>query len=244
MQHAEPIQSGRFISGCEAGAFFAHHKAYGSGFSQDSHSHEAASIDLVLWGNGAGDCGRTRIQSVPGSVEYFPAEVPHDFTAGPSGIRTLHIVIPAHTLDRAGAPCGLAGQALPPETFLRPCLEAHRAVHTKDGTEGLTLESCVHELIALLTRAPTPRGVGLHARRAATVLRDRVTEPVTLGELSECVGVSPGHLAREFRRTHGVSIGAFQRGLRLRRAVAMLSSRADTPIARIAAACGFADQAH
>lgn len=223
--------------------FFAQHKAYPPGFRQARHEHPTASIDLVLAGSGAGLCGRTRIDSVPGAVEYFPADTEHDFSAAPGGIRTLHVVIPVEALRRAGVTPTLPGQSLPAELFTRPCLGVLRALAEPGDPAALDLEACVAELLHLLAGQADPRPASTHARRAANLIRERADGPLTLSEVADAAGLSPGHLARVFRRTHGVSVGGYQRALRLRRAAAELAGGRE-PLARVAAACGFADQAH
>lgn len=237
------VQSAALLGTRATGGFVVHHKAYASTFRQGRHAHEHASFDFILAGGGSGVCGRERIDSVPGTVEFFPAGVNHDFQSAPVGIRTMHIVVPAQTVAGAGVPHTLSGLQLPADVFLRPCLTVLRDLHDADDAAALDLEAAVHEMLAALAESAHPRGVSVHARRAADILNDRAHEPVSLAELAHAVALNPGHLARVFRSTHGVSIGTYQRGLRLRRAAAMLAGGQE-PIARVSAACGFADQAH
>jgi AraC family transcriptional regulator len=238
-----PGSNPRLLARRQAGTLSAHHKAYPPAFRQTRHEHPTASIDFVLAGAGAGDCGRTRIESVPGAVEFFPAQTAHDFAAAHTGIRTLHIVIPPDWLTRAGVCHDLPGQTLPAEYFAGSCLSVLCALTEPDDAGSLDLESGIAELLDLLADRTRPRTHSVHARRAAAVLHDRSDEALTLSCLADAVGLDPGHLARVFRRTHGVSVGVYQRGLRLRRAAALLAAGRE-PIARIATTCGFADQAH
>jgi AraC-like DNA-binding protein len=60
--------------------------------------------------------------------------------------------------------------------------------------------------------------------------------------LSAVAGLSSFELVRRFREQLGLTPHAFQTNLRIARARALL--RAGEPIARVAAACGFADQPH
>lgn len=242
MQDA-PTNAHRLIARRSVAGLVAQHKAYAPTFRQGRHEHAGASFDLVLAGGGVGNCGRARLESVPGAVEYFPPQVSHDFRAAPQGIRTLHVIIPPEVVALAGVPKDTPGQALPAETFARPCLDALRALSEPDDAGALDLESCVGELLATLADHAHPRRASVHARRAAAMLADRACEPVTLGDLGDALRVNPGHLARAFRQTHGVSVGTYQRNLRLRRAARMLASGTE-PIARVAGACAFADQAH
>ncbi|HEX7111160.1 MAG TPA: helix-turn-helix transcriptional regulator, partial [Mizugakiibacter sp.] len=56
-------------------------------------------------------------------------------------------------------------------------------------------------------------------------------------------GVHPAHLARRFRRALGLSVGEYQRRLRIE-ATREALAHSPQPIAAIAAAAGFADQSH
>lgn len=78
-------------------------------------------------------------------------------------------------------------------------------------------------------------------------IRDRLREQCTLAprlaELAREVDWHPVHLARTFRRQFGCSPGEFLRHCRLQRALECLHD-ARRPLAEIACASGFADQAH
>lgn len=234
----------RLLARRQAGPFIAQDKDYRSDFRQGWHEHPGASFDFVLRGGGTGVCGRERVDSVPGAVEFFPAGVRHNFACAANGIRTLHIIVPADQLEHAGVQPANIPATLPPELFGKACLNALRAAHDPGDTASLDLESAVHELIDLLNKHPKSRGGSVHARRAAAVLIDRAAECVSLDELADSVGVNKGHLAREFRRTHGCSPGEYQRRLRVRKAAGAMAADPTLPIVRVALDCGFVDQAH
>jgi AraC family transcriptional regulator len=65
---------------------------------------------------------------------------------------------------------------------------------------------------------------------------------VSLSSLARTVGRHPVHVAREFRRHYGTSIGEYHRRTRLRRARELMRSRA--PFSEIAFACGFSSHSH
>jgi AraC family transcriptional regulator len=64
-----------------------------------------------------------------------------------------------------------------------------------------------------------------------------------LHRIAEAVGKHPSHIAREFRRHEGVSVGEYARRCRLELAARRLRAD-DAPIADIAFAHGFCDQSH
>jgi AraC family transcriptional regulator len=64
-----------------------------------------------------------------------------------------------------------------------------------------------------------------------------------LNELSAIAGVSPEHLAREFKNKFNTTIGEYARGLKISRAIDLLC-KTDRSLAQIAYEAGFADQSH
>jgi AraC-like DNA-binding protein len=75
---------------------------------------------------------------------------------------------------------------------------------------------------------------------ARAYLTENWDQPVPLGALASFAGLTRFELVRRFRQQAGLTPHAFQTNLRVARARAMLS--VGEPIARVAAACGFADQ--
>ncbi len=88
------------------------------------------------------------------------------------------------------------------------------------------------------------RACGEHpaVRRALAHLRERWDQPVALAELAAVAGLSRFELVRRVRAQAGVPPHAFQLHLRVERARTLLA--AGQAPASVAAACGFADQAH
>jgi AraC family transcriptional regulator len=109
------------------------------------------------------------------------------------------------------------------------------------SAEGLTLE-----ILASFSRQSL-KTVGVFdppwLRRAKSILHDRFAESLTLDGIAGEVGIHPVHLARTFRRRFSLSVGEYQRQLRVKYAADQLASTR-LPIAAIALAAGFADQAH
>jgi AraC family transcriptional regulator len=113
-----------------------------------------------------------------------------------------------------------------------------------DDSWPLAAEGLVLQLLSTARRSdagPLLRRSWL--REARELLDERAPASLTLGELAEEVGVHPAHLARSFRREHGVTVGEYARARRLEWAGAQLSV-GDASLAEVAAAAGFADQSH
>jgi AraC-like DNA-binding protein len=71
----------------------------------------------------------------------------------------------------------------------------------------------------------------------------RADPSVSLESWAESAGLHPGSLSRAFARLYGTSPAAYRAVQRARRAIDSLL-RTDLGLSRLAAECGFADQAH
>lgn len=75
------------------------------------------------------------------------------------------------------------------------------------------------------------------------LLHDRFRENLSLGEIAASVGVHETHLAREFKRFYGATVGEYLRRRRIEFACRALSA-SNSPLSEIALSSGFADQSH
>ena len=110
--------------------------------------------------------------------------------------------------------------------------------------EGLQLELVATfgrthgEAIRLRSGVPS-----IWVKRCREMLEMHNGPTLTHEELAEYVGRHPVHVAKAFRKAYGETIGSFQRRQRLNKAE-MLARKDHAPLAEIALACGFANQAH
>lgn len=115
----------------------------------------------------------------------------------------------------------------------------------KDSAVALAVESLAIEMLASACRLARLRVEG-HTRWLAAALDQIEADPageLSLGALAKTAGVSAGHLARAFRARFGLSVGAYVRERRLQRAATLVAGAA-LPLAEVASAVGFYDQAH
>ena len=80
--------------------------------------------------------------------------------------------------------------------------------------------------------------------RVVELVRDQLGAKLSLAVMASAVGLSPQHFARLFKTTFGTTPHAFVESQRIDAAVAALRRERSTPIAAIAAACGFSSQSH
>lgn len=150
-----------------------------------------------------------------------------------------------------------------PEAFEVPVDEvSNKVLHTQAGqriaqrvqsellrpTAGgnYVLLSCLTDLIARFINTARKEEVShTHAvvRQALDLLNKQFAAPLSLDEVARSVGTNRSTLGRLFRHHVGVSVGEYVRDRRLEWAYLQLTDT-NTKIAVIAAAAGFADQAH
>ncbi len=163
-------------------------------------------------------------------------------------------------------PVGLIGQALG-EALERPCLPSFADTILKDPDLYRELDALHRDLedprrdpLALETDAlraftavslrygdltARPRAAGREpqaVRRAREYLDAHLESPVELADLAGAVGLSRFHLLRVFRAAVGTTPHGYLTDRRIQRAKDMLGGV--LPLAEVAVACGFCDQAH
>ena len=219
-------------------------KRYRHDFEQAPHQHEHGTIDLVVSGSGRGTYRRKDMLSSAACVEYFAPGAEHSFKCGTRGICTMHVVVPGPLARREDGTGRALDLELDPSRCLNLAAALLREVTRSAGPDGLAVESLAFELLAEASRWPAgARGKPAWIDGVVSRLTDERGAPVALGELAAGAGVHPCHLAREFRRVMGVSVGTFSRRLRAAEASRRVAA-GEEPLSRIAHACGYVDQAH
>lgn len=114
-------------------------------------------------------------------------------------------------------------------------------------TEGALLSLTAALLRAAHPSPPPPRTTAglseVRLQRLEEWIEENLGESFGLTEMAQVVGLSPFHFARALKATTGLSPRAWVTQRRVGRARTLLASNA-LPLAEIALACGFADQAH
>jgi AraC family transcriptional regulator len=203
---------------------------------------------LTLDGGYRMDWGRTRLTCGPASLIFLPPGQAFDAHISDEGSHCLTVFIEPALLLSAGdtvldAERLNAARRAPPHWL---AFQLRREIEIADD---LSTTSVVHTLVALLTEL-TERP-GLEARSAPPPWLERVQEQIhddfhrhhTLESLARKAGVHHVHLAREFRRRYGCTVGHYIRQRRVEFACHRLRASLDS-LAEIAFDAGFADQSH
>ena len=114
------------------------------------------------------------------------------------------------------------------------------------GPDPLAREVACHlfsrQLLARLTPASWDDRPPQHLQRAAELMQDDSASPLSLSQLSAVAGLTPSHFVRAFSQHYGMTPHAYLLDRRIRHARTLLKQ--GQPLAEVALASGFADQAH
>ena len=224
------------------------------GISYARHSHDTFSIGLVTGGRSIYVHERGRDEISAGTVVMMNPGAMHacnpvDLAAW--SYRMVHI--DADWLLRLqqqgdGDDAGRLREIGPASTRddgLRARL-AHLCDRFADPcADTLARHEAIVELASALQGHSTlsgPDGATRGVKRVAELIIERCDEALTLADLCAASGLSESHLVRSFRKRYGMTPHAFLVDRRIQRARHEL--RRGRPIAEVAAALGFADQAH
>lgn len=236
---------GRVLRTRRAGRFLLRESRYPGSLRMPEHYHPRAYFSFVVAGGMREHDGRGEHVCEAGSVHFHPPGDPHSGLMAAEGITCLSIVL-VEDLPDADAMRSIARLVHPAGTQAsRLARRCHHELGAVDSASELSLEALGLELVATLSRT---RAAG--ERRAPRWLLDvrdylhaHCLERVRLTELSALADIHAVHLVRAFRCRFGATPGAYLRGLRVEHARRALID-SDAPIADLALAAGFSNQAH
>lgn len=217
---------------------------YDGASSLPRHEHAQAYLCLVAAGAYRQEASGRDSDFRPGMLLVHPAGHRHANRFAPQGARCVSIFLPPHLLESTGPRRLLAEHRqmrLPGTTRLLARLDGELAAN--DDAADLALQSVVLELLAQACRHDGRARHPVWLSRVLQRLHDDPCTPPTLAELALLANVHPAHLARQFRKVQGASVGEYLRNLRVGLARDALEDPCCT-IARAAATAGFADQSH
>ena len=124
-----------------------------------------------------------------------------------------------------------------------------RLIQSSSPTDDLYLDGLTLQFLAVLSARAELSPVGAsHADddrvvRVIDYIHANMARSLTVAELAGVAGLSPSQFARVFKASTGTPVWSFVMASRVERAAAMVRGTRE-PLATIALACGFANQAH
>lgn len=198
--------------------------------SCDPHGHESTYLCFIISGGFQERASRSERLCEAGTLLYHPALHVHSDVLSSAGARCLNIEISTADLPLFAriSDCGRASWAA------ARLLRAFR--------EKADVSSAVGELKSAI-RAAKPKLRADWLAQAQEILATGFAKHLSLEEIADSCGVHPMHLSRAFRQAYGKSVGQALRETRLRAATQLLL-RSESPLADVAASCGFYGQSH
>ncbi len=213
------------------------------------HAHDLPSFYVVLEGHLTEVSDRNKHDLDTCSVVFTPAGEIHSNTFHRSGGRCFLVELRPDWTDRlAAADINVESPLAADQVELtRTALRLYQEFRYTDKVSPLAVEGLTLEILAAFSRQgekiPSAHRLPGSLRAARDVIHDRFSETMTLAEIAAQTGLQPVQLMRGFRKHFQCSPAEYQRRLRVEFASRLLATTV-RPLAGIAVAAGFADQAH
>jgi AraC family transcriptional regulator len=214
------------------------------------HAHPEPGISIVVRGGFVEHIGRQARNYARGQIAYLPAGTVHSQAFGGRGARQV-IFRPQEVwlgyLTGCGGSQGHFRNASAPAFGLLGDRLVQELGHD-DDVSVLACEGLMLEIMAAFTRRgfldPYRGPVPPWLRRAKEFIDQHWLASFSLKDVACAAGRHEIHLAREFRRFFGASVGAYLRRLRTDEAARLLASSQPITITEIALCCGFSSHPH
>lgn len=218
----------------------------------DKHSHAHFSIGAITGGHSHYLNQRSRQEVGPGSLVLMnPEEVHACNPIADQPWSYLMFYLDTDWLRSQQEEAGLGSEFRPFDmTASRDPLLYQGLQHLHhqlvEAPDPLAREVACHlfsrQLLARLTPARWDDRPPQHLQRAAELMQDDSASPLSLSQLSAVAGLTPSHFVRAFSQHYGMTPHAYLLDRRIRHARTLLKQ--GQPLAEVALASGFADQAH
>lgn len=224
---------------------------YQAGVSLQRHYHDSTWVVFTFSGSFALTLRSCETVLAPKSLFYLPAGEMHANVFGSHGAGVFITAIdPAWIGDRLEIVNADADRPrIAPPGYLRAlALKMYEEFKSPDALSDLIVEGAFLELLARWFRNDFQqhRDAPSWMRRVKALLQDSFCDSVSLNDVAQVAGVHPSHVAREFHRIYGMTVGDYIRKLRVEFvAERLLQPHKDTPsLTDLALGAGFSSHAH
>jgi AraC family transcriptional regulator len=227
--------------------FFLSERQYVSLHGSQLHVHAKNYIIITIEGKYSSTFDTRTDEFTPWTVAYHQAGVSHTSRYSIRGARVLYVELPTERLKDfwQESISHLNHFSLQGGLVHSAARQLYNEFRASDQFSPFVIDGLVMQLLAhlLRQRSARPRRVPPWLGNADEMIRSRYAEPLALTGIAKSVQVHPGHLAREYARHYGCTIGEQIRRLRIEFACEQLSST-DQCLADIALGAGYSDQSH
>ena len=215
------------------------HMRAAADWSMKAHRHLDHEMIVTVRGRQYVTIGGEELAAEAGEVLFYPARVAHaERTDGRKPHESLFLSfrwggyrpgMPLKVADREGRMAALA----------RWLYGERDAVHRASAeARGAFVSAIVAEYLRLISRP-----AGDVAGKVRAYVRAHLDEPLALGDLARCAGLSKFHFLRVYKRLTGMSPMGDVRRIRLEEARSLLLST-DLPLKAVAPRVGLANEYH
>jgi AraC family transcriptional regulator len=213
------------------------------------HQHDEASMNIVVAGEFLERIGRDERTYSRGTASFCPAATTHSQKFGATGVRQIIFKPHDSWLDYL-ADCKARLDEAPHSystTFRDLGDRLLEEMRQDDGFSAVACEGIMLEIVAAFGRRKTAAAANtmppIWLRTAREFMLENAFVSLSMAQIARAAGRHEIHLAREFRRFFGTSVGAYLRRLRTEQAERLLL-RPQLSISEIAQSCGFASHSH
>jgi AraC family transcriptional regulator len=213
------------------------------------HQHDEPSMGIVVSGVFLERIGNDERTYSRGTASYCPAATTHSQRFGATGVRQIIFKPDSSWLEYLADCKARLDEA--PHTHSATIRDLGDRLlgemRQDDGFSAIACEGIMLEIVAAFGRHSTAMATNAKPppwlRAAREFMRENACTPLSMAQIAHEAGRHEIHVAREFRRFFGYSVGAYLRRLRLEQA-AQLLLKPQTSISEIALSCGFASHSH
>jgi AraC family transcriptional regulator len=213
------------------------------------HQHNEVSMNIVVSGGFLERIGRVERTYTRGTASFCPAATMHSQQFGATGVRQITFRPHASWLDYL-ADCKTQIDDAPhiySTTFRHLGDKLLEEIRHDDGFSAVAREGIMLEIVAAFGRTRSEASVRTRPpawlRAAREFILENAFASLSMTQIAREAGRHEIHLAREFRRFFGISVGEYLRRLRIEE-VERLIIGPQIPIGEIGLRCGFASHAH
>lgn len=243
-----PISLGESIKTVGTDKFILTETTHSPNRLLSQHCHEYPNLSLVLSGSFTECINRKSLECEPQSLIIKPAGESHSNRYGQRGVRCLVIEVLPRWIEwlHPRSKVFEVVDHIQPGALSLFALRIYKEFRRMDSVSMLAIEGLLLEIMAETSRRSTRvlrRRPPHWLEQAKEIIHGHSSENISLGDIAKTVNIHPVHLAREFRKFYGCTLGDYLRGLRIQYACRQLS-KSDMPLVEIALAAGFSHQAH
>ncbi len=236
------------LQSCELAGLRLAERVYAAKTRVPSHAHPQAVFCIGLTGTCSEVFAGKSRRYEASTVSFLPAHQCHSLDFPLADTRAFSIEVGDRWIESAREASLRLDDSVHADggSLSGLMMRVYGELRHQDSASPVAIQGLVMEMLAAVSRKSSNRSDRPPQHwlvRAEEFLRESFTERSTLAQVASVVGLHPVHLAREFRRVHGCTIGEYIRRLRVERACRRLSS-SDESLAAIGAGAGFADQSH